>query len=361
MEEEKSRLFSESFQNELKELIACAWKPDDEIRGVVPILIGNKLKEAVENISDERIPLIEGFLYQGCVSQIYAGDGEGKSSALLNAMIEASAGINVFKGLPCPSPLNIIWHCAERPLDEPLERIKSMQNSVTPNFDNIIFDKEIQGMDLTSDKGFSAFFIRMAELVSAFKDARVDICVIDPIYSITGGDLSNQKDVHIINNLIRTIQNRYKCAVVYTHHTNRGGRSDKGTRVEGDMYGSRFLSANVTGLYHLKKTEDGVDLHCKKNTYGNLLTHIPLVYDSITQTLSISKDSEDFNKRDNILLFLRKKHLEKKEFVLREISNQIKVSDAYIRKTIAPFIKTGHIVNKVTKGAKASYFVEKNV
>jgi RecA-family ATPase len=362
VDEEKSKLFSDAFQKELRELIAGTYKPEDESLGVVPIFVGDKLKEAIDNISDERIPLIEGFLYQGCVSMIYASDGEGKSSCVLNAMIEASAGLPVFKGLPCPKPLNIIWHCAERPLDEPWERIKNMRNSVEPNYQNIIFDKEIQGMDLTSKDGFSKFFLRMAELVSALPDNRVDIVVIDPIYSITGGDLSNQKDVHIINNLIRTIQNRYSCAVLYTHHTNRGSRAkDTGERVDGDMYGSRFLSANVTGLYHLKKNSEGVDLYCKKNTYSNLLSHIPLIYDSITQTLSISDDMGDFNKRDNILLFLRKKHAEKKEFVLREISNQIKVSDAYIRKTLAPLIKSGHVINKVVKGAKGSYYVEKNV
>jgi RecA-family ATPase len=235
-----------------------------------------------------------------------------------------------------------------------------MENSVKPNLHNMVFDKEIQGMDLMKKEGVSDFLLRLAELESCFENMKVDIVVIDPIYAITGGDLSDPKDVHIINHLIRTIQNRFECAVVYTHHTNRGSRHE-GKRVDGDMYGNRFLSANVTGQYHLKKTDDGVELNCKKNTYGNLLKNIPLIYDEMTQTLSISHDSEDFNKRDNIVLFLRKKHAEGKSFELREIANLIKVSDAYIRKTISPFLKTGHIINKFGKGAKAKYFVEKNV
>jgi RecA-family ATPase len=357
---EKSQIFTETFQKELRELITGHWKPDDQISGIVPVLNGESLRKAIDSALDERQPLIEGFLYSMGVSQIYAGDGEGKSSALLNAVVEASSGLNVFKGLPCPKPLNIIWHCAERPLDEPFERIKLMETAVKPNLDNLIFDKEIQGMDLTSKEGFNQFFLRMTELVTTFKNCKVDVVVIDPIYAITGGDLSSQKDTHTINNIIRTIQNRFNCAVIYTHHTNRGGRHE-GKRTEGDMYGSRFLSANVTGAYHLKKTDDGVELLCKKNTYGNLLSHIPLVFDEMSQTLSISKESEDFNKRDNILLFLRKKHSEKKEFFLREIANQLKVSDAYIRKTLSPFLKTGHILNKAGVGSKAKYWVEKNV
>ena len=75
----------------------------------------------------------------------------------------------------------------------------------------------------------------------------------------------------------------------------------------------------------------------------------------------MSKEEDDFNKRDKILLFLRKKHLEKKEFVLREIANLLKVSDAYIRKTISHYLKTGHIINKTAKGMKGVYYVEKLV
>jgi DNA-binding IscR family transcriptional regulator len=61
------------------------------------------------------------------------------------------------------------------------------------------------------------------------------------------------------------------------------------------------------------------------------------------------------------MLFLRKKHAEHKDFVLREISNQLKVSDAYIRKIINPLIKSGHIVSVSEKGKKSMYKVEKSV
>lgn len=357
---QKSKIFTESFQNELQELITGNWRAKDH-EETAPIYHGDKLREAIDKALDERTPLIEGFLYEHGVTMVYADDGLGKSTVILNLIVEASAGLPAFKGLPCPKPLNTIWICAERPLDEPFERIKLMEQSVKPNLNNLVFDKEIQGMDLMSKDGVGKFMLRLTELESVFENGHVDIVVIDPIYAL-GGDLSNAKDIHNINNILRTIQKRFECAIIYTHHTNRGSRAkDTGERVDGDMYGSRFLSANVTGAFHIKKTEDGVDLINKKNTYGNLLKNIPLIYDESTQTLSISEDAEDFNKRDKILLFLRKKHAERKEFALREIANQLKVSDAYIRKTINPFIKTCHIINKNCKGRKASYYVEKNV
>lgn len=357
--EEKSGVFTDEQKKELENLIGGKWKPEPIAVGKT-ILHGDKLREAINKALDERTPLIEGLCYEGGVIQMFADDGLGKSTVLLNAMIEASAGLPIFKGLAVPRPLNIIWNCAERPLDEPLERIRLMEQVVKPNLNNMVFDKEIQTMDLNDKKGLADYMVHLFDMVNVFENMRVDIVVIDPIYAITGGDLSKPEAVHTINHLIRTIQNRYGCAVIYTHHSNRGTIFE-GKRTEGDMYGNRFLSANVTGQFHIKKTEDGVSLNCKKNTYGNLLSHIPLIYDELTQTLSISKDSEDFNKRDKILIFLRRKHAEKKEFVLREISNQLKVSDAYIRTTINPYVRTGHIVNKGAKGLKAVYYVEKNV
>lgn len=333
---------------------------DYESLGIVPVITGEKLREAVNKAKDERTPLIEGFCYEYGVIQVFADDGAGKSTAVLNAMLEASAGASVFKFLPCPKPLNIIWNCCERPLDEPLERIKAMTGTISPNYDNLVIDKEIQTMDLTTKEGLAKFIIRTAEVAASLPSGKADIIVLDPIYAITGGDLSDPRDVHIINHLIRHVQSVFGCAVIYTHHTNRGGRHE-GKRTEGDMYGNRFLSANLTGLFHLKKTDDGIDLNCVKNTYGNLLSHIPLVFDEITQTLTISSESNDFNKRDKILMFLRKKHSQGLPFQLREIANSLKVSDAYIRKTIAPMIKTGHISNKSLKGIKASYFVEKTI
>ena len=99
---------------------------EDAELGIAPIYQGAKLREAIDKSLDERTPLIEGFLYKNGVTQVFAGDGEGKSSAILNLCLEASAGLPGWKGLPCPKPLNIIWLCAERPLDEPFERIKLM-------------------------------------------------------------------------------------------------------------------------------------------------------------------------------------------------------------------------------------------
>lgn len=360
--EEKSSVFSDEQKKELQELLSGSWKPNDDELFTAPILTGQSLETAVDKANDERTPLIEGFIYENNVIQVFADDGIGKSMAILNAMLQASSGLPVWNALPCPKPCKIIWNCAERPLDEPFERIRAMRDCIKPNFSNMVFDKEIQQWDIKNQEGRGKMFLRMIELASIFAPDKPDIIVIDPIYAIVSGGLNGDEEVHLINQFLRKVQNELGCAIIYLHHTNRGGRSsESGNRVGGDMYGSRFLSANLTGQYHLKKTEDGIDLNCTKNTYGNLIKHIPLVFDEITNTLSMSQDAEDLKKGDRILLFLRKKKSQIKEFTLREISNQLKVSDAYIKKVISPLIKSGAIVNKSKKHEKAVYYVEKNV
>jgi Fic family protein len=127
------------------------------------------------------------------------------------------------------------------------------------------------------------------------------------------------------------------------------------------MYGSRFLRANVTGQYHLVKTEDGIEMNCVKNTNSNLISHIPLIYDELSKTLSMAGDLNELNKKDRILIFLRQKYKQNKEFYLREISNQLKVSDAYIRKVIHPLVLSGHVATTAEGGKKSTYRVEKGV
>jgi RecA-family ATPase len=361
LEEEKSSLFSTEQKKELAELISGTYNPAKDLN-LPHIYHGDTLKEAWEHSQDEKVALITGLLYDKGVVQWFADDGLGKSVALLCAMLEASYGKSVFDFFEVPKPLRIIWECAERPLDEPFERTKTMQTKLTPNPNNLVFDKEWQNFDVRQEKDQAQMLLRLAELSSVFDGNKFDVLCIDPIYALVSGGLKDDEGAHSINSLIRKIQNRFECAIIYNHHTNRGQKKENSEeRFQGDMYGSRFLRANLTGQYHLIKTDDGIDMKCTKNTYGNLMNYIPLIYDELSNTLSMAGDMEELNKKDRILIFLRKKRKEQREFYLREISNQLKVSDAYIRKIIQPLVRSGHIKAEGEAGKKATYKVEKDL
>jgi RecA-family ATPase len=251
---------------------------------------------------------------------------------------------------------------AERPLDEPFERCKVMKEKTNPNPDNLVFDKEWQNYDIRKDKDQTKMLERLAELATVFPDNKFDLCCIDPIYALVSGGLRDDEGAHYINSFLRKIESRFECSIIYTHHTNRGQKKDNSAdRFQGDMYGSRFLRANVTGQYHLCKTDDGIELNCTKNTNCNLISHVPLIYDELSKTLSMAGDMDELNKKDRVLIFLRQKHKEHKPFYLREIANLLKVSDAYIRKIIQPLVRSGHITCEGEAGKKAFYKVEKGV
>lgn len=335
---------------------------DEEPLPYKPILRGEALKSAIDATKDERTPLIEGLLYEHNTIQFFADDGLGKSIILLNIALQASAGVSVFSALSVPRPLKVIYFVAERPLDEPFERIKMMATNFEPNYDNIIFDKEIQNWDVKTPEGRANGKLRVAECANEFPGGKFDLLIIDPLYAIVSGGLSGDIETHFCNSFLRSIQNTFSCSIIYTHHTNRGVKKDKSSgRHEGDMYGSRFLSANLTGQYHVKKTDDGVDLNCTKNTYGNLITHIPLVYDELSQTSSMSLDSDHLRTKDAVMIFLRSKFSNGSAFELDEMIRKLKVSSAYIRKIIGPLIKSGAILNQSKNGEKGSYKVVKNV
>lgn len=361
MDEEKSSLFSDAQKKELAELISGTYKPQQDLN--VPIIYhGKTLEEAWEHSQDERTPIISGLLYEKNVVQWYGDDGLGKSEALLCFCLEASGGNRVFDFFECPKAVRIIWECAERPLDEPFERSRIMKAKTNPNPQNLVFDKEWQNYDVRKEPDQARMLLRLSELATMWEDGKFDLLCIDPIYALVSGGLKDDEGAHHINSFLRKIQSRFDCAIIYTHHTNRGQKKqDSEERFQGDMYGSRFLKANITGQYHLIKTEDGMDMKCEKNTYSNLMGYVPLIYDELSKTLSMAGDMEELNKKDRILIFLRKKKKESREFYLREISNQLHVSDAYIRKIIQPLVRNGSISMQGELGKKAFYRMEKEV
>ena len=68
----------EEQNKELKELVEGKYSHLFEAP-IKPVYHGTKLKEAINKALDERTALVEGFLYEGGVVQIFADDGLGLS------------------------------------------------------------------------------------------------------------------------------------------------------------------------------------------------------------------------------------------------------------------------------------------
>lgn len=294
------------------------------------------LEQVVKSPVELRRSLIEGFLFEHSALMVYADDGIGKSTLLLQAVCQASCGENVFSGLVVTRPLRVLWIMAERHPDEIMERLRHMSKSTNINYQNIFIDSKLQGTNLLKESSRERAITRLDEIAKTF--GAFDIMVIDPIYAMVEGGMTDDVSVSSITRFSTFIQNRYNCSDIMVHHTNRGGRNTDGQRTSGDMYGSRFLSAHFTGMYHIKKTVDGTTLYLQKNSHSNLLSKIPLEFDP--ETYLSSMNETDLTKLDTVLNYLRSCRNGSKQFTFKDIQSNCDVSTQYLYKVFSRDYKT---------------------
>lgn len=346
---------------EIKKVMGTENKSLEEELGIKKIYHGEALNKAIEEVKEERVALIEGFLYERNILGIVGADGEGKSHLALQLALEGSCGKNVWNGLIVPKPFKTIWLAGERPLDEPFERMKAVKDKIPYDVNNLVIDDTIKSLDLTIPEHRATMFIRLMQIASVWPNGKPDLVIIDPLYSIVCSDLISARDVWHINSFLKRIQTMFDCAIIFVHHTNRGTKDENGTRRGADMYGSRFLSANLTGLYQFVKGKDTGELVRIKTSYSNLVQKIPLIWDSISQTASLSKDATDYNKADRLRAFLRKQFDSRRDFTLSDIADRMMVHDSYIRKCLKEFFDNGSVINLSQQGQKAIYRVVKQI
>ena len=226
-----------------------------------PPYSGVLLKHLAESPTVPRQPLIEQLVYEKTVIMFYADPGAGKSIVSLCASLQASAGVPVFGFFEPVRPLKIYYCLTERGIEEPLERIQRMKNAFEINYDNIYFDEATIGINVL-DLNEENKLIERIELYCP----NVDIIVFDPIYAMVRGGLSDPEDATLFAQFSARIQNHFKCANWFNHHTLKN-TSDY---VEGQFVpkndpfmGSQLLKAHVTAMYHLAQKNNQPHFSCK--------------------------------------------------------------------------------------------------
>ena len=303
-------------------------------------LWGEWLTTAIHKVKPEREMLIEGFLPTKSNIMVYANDGVGKSIVTQQALMQASSASPVFGYYEVPRPVRTIWIQCERDVDESLERMKSQVLKIPFEARNFILEDKLQGANLNEKNDVRIFLERISYLASLME---IDVIVIDPIYALVDGDMNSNKDASKILGLCRILQKRFGCSVILIHHTNRGAKDEKGNRGEGDMFGSRFFSAQCTGTFHLKSKTDGIgcDFYRTKNSHQNLDKHIDLLFDIDSQVSTVNMGDKRIkfeSKYDEIINFLRTSKMNKQPFTIRDIVNKTGVSTSYVKK-----LKSSHL------------------
>lgn len=291
-------------------------------------LYKDSLKSYINNFT-ERQYLIDGFLYEHSSLMLYAADGVGKSALTLQAILESSSNSYVFGYLKTSRPIKTLWIMAERHPDEIVERLKSMESMLNPNYENFSITTEIQGLNLLNEAAFSNALSIIKKRVDEM--GGVDLIVVDPIYALVCGGLGKDENDSTVSRFSTSLQNLFNCSVIFVHHSNRGIKDkDTGKRLGEDMYGGRFLSAHFTGVYHITKTTMGTHFKRDKSSHKNLIEEFDLEFDFDTYISTFLDNS--MQKRDKLLIELRRLKASDKWVTLDELSTGCQLSTQYLHK-----------------------------
>lgn len=319
-----------------------------------PIIHGQAFRDAREAEHIVRMPLIPGIIYEHSNVMIFADDGAGKSLVCLQMCLQAASGVPVFGAFEPPRPIKVLYIGTERP-EEPLERAKMMDAIFPIKDDNFALEDFSIGLNLSIPAHYSAALERCIKVASICFDGKPNLITIDPIYPLMSGQMKGEDGAYLITNFCRVLQNLFKCSILMVHHTNRGSRLESGARAEGDMYGNRFLSAHLTGSFHLRTLDDktGSILSCKKNSHANLEEAISLNYDPISQMSYYSGQGRP--KLDKAKAFVKMLIDAKEDFSVDETCIKLQVAKSTLKEAMINHINSGVLKSYKSASGKWMY------
>lgn len=319
-------------------------------------LTGEALKQSISDKRTERQPYIEGLLYERSIIMLHSAPGVGKSVITAQLAAHLSNATPAFGFMIIPKPRRVYYVQLERDSEETLDRWHHMQKEITFNFDNLCLDDALKGINLIDTKHIEL-------LISRLDKFKPEVIIFDPIYAGVAGGLSKDEPASQFCRFIGFIQYRYQCAIWLNHHSHRQQyHAGKAVEEADSFYGSQWLKALVTGSYEITLTETGSILKRKKDSHGNLLSKVVLTFDEETYLSSSSFTQTDLSAPERLLAFLEAKKGIKNFHTFDEISSEIKVSHAHLRRLIMrhPFLTL--LIKTKSNGKKTLYhYAPKNV
>jgi len=175
------------------------------------------------------------------------------------------------------------------------------------------------------------------------------------------GGLSDPEDATLFAQFSARIQNHFKCANWFNHHTLKN-TSDfvegKYVAKSDPFMGSQLLKAHVTGMYHLTQRNNQPHFACKKDSHGFLLKQFSLDLDRETYTVEMKVSASDITIKDKANVFFNNCKKSGKTFTFDQFHFAIQPSsDRYTSKLLGVTIKEGLILNVSPKFSSALYKV----
>lgn len=278
---------------------------------------GELLKFEVHETTPERIPLIEGFLYEKSVLMTTADPAIGKSIIMACAIAQMSCGLPVFGFLNVPRPLKCYYVPFERGKHEIEERFRLLETVIPINYDNIIVNENFIGLDVTNPEHAEMIIDNMKH--DAYTG--MDVFLGDPMYACVRGGLSSDEKASQVTAFSARIVKEFGCSNWWNHHNVKQTYDNQGNPINKNdpFYGSIWLKAHATIAYYMGRSDSGgTILDQKKDTLDSCLKKIILDYDEDTHLCRAVNLQESGMIRDRAFVFCRTCFHTKRSFTFKQ-------------------------------------------
>lgn len=324
---------------------------------------GAVLRNEIHETPPERIPLIEGLLYEKSVLMTTADPAIGKSIIMACAIAQMSAGLPVFGFLNVPRPLRCYYVPFERGRHEIIERFRLLETVIPINYDYITINDNFIGMDVTNQ-------IHAEEIINTMKEdayCGIDVFLGDPMYAAVRGGLSSDEKASQVTAFSARIVHEFGCSNWWNHHNIKQTYANDGSPISkaDPFYGSIWLKAHATAAYYMGRSESGgTIMENKKDSIGSCLSKIILDYDEDTHLCRAVNLQESGVIKDRALSFARNCFHAKRTFTFKQFVAALGgvlsgVSTSYARSLLSTPPLVDNLSKRMSKGQATLYEISK--
>ena len=184
--------------------------------------------------------LIENFLWKDDVAFVVGREKACKSIFTSQSAMAMTCGEAFLESFDVAKPLKILYVQAEGSMGDTKDRIvcSTSTNGLKWNPDNWAHCFP-PSLALNTDEGYEMFKAGVEK--SGFIP---EVLILDPLYCLMSGSISDDNSVRQFNNNIRKLKDAWLCSIIVVHHEHRPKKDVKGFKVEeGDnsIFGSSML------------------------------------------------------------------------------------------------------------------------
>lgn len=326
-----------------------------------PAIYGKNLKDEIHSQPTERLPLIEGLLYEKSVVMCSADPGVGKSVLTANLIASASCGLPLFGHLNIPKPFKVYYIPSERGKEEIYERLKPISDTIPINYDYIYINEDFIGYNVIDQNCADAIVHRIKE--DSFD---VKLIILDPIYSFVAGGLSTDEKASQFVRFSARLQKEFEASIWMNHHNVKETYDQTGKAINKSdpFYGSIWLKAHCTAGYLMQRRDNdnptkGIKLTCKKDAHSNLIKLMELGFNPDDYTLYLDSTDKSLKGLDRLKIYLRTKwNSDNKNFYYTDLETCLTgVSHASLRRYLIHPEIAPHLTTTKSSGLKTLYTI----